>query len=191
MVNRFWTSDTHFSHTGIIKHCNRPFADSEEMNESLIQNWNAKVTNEDTVYHLGDFSLSVNPIYKVLPRLNRKKIILCVGNHDRPQLRLKDKWVQRYLEAGFDEIFLYFITTIGKRQVMLSHLPFAPTDPGYDVRFLQYRPVDGGMILIHGHSHSSPETKIKKNMIDVGVDAWDYSPVSEEELIPLVEGFYD
>ena len=54
--NLFFTSDTHFFHEGIIKFCNRPFATVEEMNETLIRNWNETVPENGTVFHLGDFA---------------------------------------------------------------------------------------------------------------------------------------
>ena len=41
--NLFFTSDTHFFHEGIIKFCNHPFESVEEMNETLIRNWNETV----------------------------------------------------------------------------------------------------------------------------------------------------
>ena len=50
----YFTADTHFGHINVIKLCNRPFATIDEMNEKMIENWNAKVTNGDTIYILGD-----------------------------------------------------------------------------------------------------------------------------------------
>lgn len=54
--NLFFTSDTHFFHEGIIKFCTRPFESVEEMNETLIRNWNETVPKDGTVFHLGDFA---------------------------------------------------------------------------------------------------------------------------------------
>jgi calcineurin-like phosphoesterase family protein len=55
MKNIFFTSDTHFYHTNIIKYCNRPFSSVEEMNQKLIENWNNTISEHDTIFHLGDF----------------------------------------------------------------------------------------------------------------------------------------
>lgn len=51
----FFTSDTHFNHTNIIRFCNRPFKDVAHMNETIIANWNSVVGPDDIIFHLGDF----------------------------------------------------------------------------------------------------------------------------------------
>jgi calcineurin-like phosphoesterase family protein len=76
----FFTADTHFGHANIIKYCQRPFSSVEEMNETLIANWNRVVAAEDTVYHLGDVALG--DAKPVLDRL-KGKIVLIVGSPKR------------------------------------------------------------------------------------------------------------
>jgi len=70
-MNIFFTSDHHFGHTNIIKFCNRPFANVDEMNEELIRRWNEKIAPGDEVYHLGDFALiTPEKLNEILDRLN-------------------------------------------------------------------------------------------------------------------------
>lgn len=83
MANIWFTSDTHFSHGNIIKSCNRPFSSIEEMNQTMIENWNKLIKPQDEVFHLGDFSYGdASSIESVLKKLNGK-INLILGNHDR------------------------------------------------------------------------------------------------------------
>lgn len=49
----YFTSDTHFYHSNIIDFCKRPFKNVEDMNETLIENWNRVVGQDDIVFHLG------------------------------------------------------------------------------------------------------------------------------------------
>ena len=53
----FLIGDLHFGHRNIIKYCNRPFKDVEDMTEKLIKNWNSVVGKNDIVYVDGDFAL--------------------------------------------------------------------------------------------------------------------------------------
>lgn len=52
MSNSFVLADTHFGHANVIKYDNRPFADVNEMDNKMIQNWNSVVKPSDTIYHL-------------------------------------------------------------------------------------------------------------------------------------------
>lgn len=50
----YYISDLHIGHANAIKFDNRPFADVNEMNNAIMENWNSRVKPNDTVYILGD-----------------------------------------------------------------------------------------------------------------------------------------
>lgn len=78
-------SDTHFNHANIIKYCNRPFANVEEMDKTMMKNWNNIVRGKDLVYFLGDFVLSKKKVEKtreLIDMLNGE-IVIIKGNHDK------------------------------------------------------------------------------------------------------------
>ena len=50
----FFTSDTHFGHTNILKYCNRPFTNIQEHDEEIVKRWNEVVPEDGIVFHLGD-----------------------------------------------------------------------------------------------------------------------------------------
>ena len=77
----YFTADTHFGHYNVIRFCDRPFASAEEMDEAMIQNWNDRVTGNDTVYILGDMFFRSTNAEEILKRLKGKKRLI-VGNHD-------------------------------------------------------------------------------------------------------------
>lgn len=191
----FFTSDTHFSHNNIIRYCDRPFADTDHMDEEIIRRWNETVGPDDIVYHLGDIALG--PIEKSLAkvaRLNGHKIAV-LGNHDRPFMRAgkadEDKWWDAYREV-FEEVHHWagmlvdigpFLTTF-----KVSHFPYTGDHTPVD-RHHMARPYDIGTPLIHGHTHTKDKVTFSSRgtpQIHVGQDAWDFRPVSEHQILELL-----
>ena len=74
----YFTSYLHLGHRGIIEMQNRPFENIQEMNQVLIQNYNAVIHKNDTVYILGDIShhLPMDRVNELPSKLNRKKILV-------------------------------------------------------------------------------------------------------------------
>lgn len=182
MSDVFFTSDTHFGHTNIIRFCNRPFASVQEMDEALIERWNARVGDADVVYHLGDFTLSNRETARrVLARLRGHiKVLGYPWHHDRG-------WVPTtlgpspYLSASGHpvEILPPLLTTSlphdGRRQpIALCHFPLAQWDRRHH-----------GAWHLHGHSHGTFTGD--GAVLDVGVDCHGYAPVAFAELPALVE----
>lgn len=183
------TSDHHFFHDNIIVHSGRPFADVQEMNEALIDNHNAVVKPTDRCYFHGDVAMHPKNIHPV-SRMNGRKILIA-GNHDtcwcgHKRAEKAKKAVQLYLDAGFDEVIPSGVLrnhVLGTIPVTLSHLPYQGDHTETD-RYADRRPEDLGQPLLCGHVHEA--WKISGRQINVGVDVWDYRPVSADELISVV-----
>lgn len=191
MNRRFFTSDTHFGHANIINLCNRPFKDFEHMDETLISNWNSVVGVDDHVFHMGDVGMGKWDRWDaLLTRLNGHKHLI-VGNHDRMfQARpaQAERWNNEY-SKWFDTITNSGSLTLENGvQVMMSHFPYNGDSHDGD-RFENERLADEGIVLLHGHTHSH-ETISRSTagtvQIHVGVDAHDYTPLSEQQVIDYI-----
>ncbi len=179
----FFTSDFHINHFNIIRYSARPYSSVEEMNESLVENFNKTVSSEDLTYHLGDFSLDERMVPLYLPRLNGKHVLIC-GNHDACHPRRKGwkRQTNKYISYGFQEVQVrkvIFVDRLG--DVLLTHMPRSDYE---DPRYEQYRPNDWKGWIFCGHVHE--KWKIKENQINVGVDQWNYKPVSLEEIVDSI-----
>ena len=202
-MTKWFTSDLHFGHRNVIPYCNRPYKDVDEMHKGLIKIWNDTVQEGDLVYVLGDFSLNKKYSKEILPLLKGDKILI-PGNHDacfkfNPKENTKeaiegaqrryDKACQQYLQDGWQSIHQTLQVTLRSGiDVLLSHLPYAPKEgQAFDRRYLDLRPKDEGLFLLHGHLHGKYKKYI--NMIDVGIDAHGHL-LSEDEVIALIESPY-
>ena len=173
----FFTSDTHFWHKNIIKYCNRPFKDTEEMNEAIISNWNKVVGKDDIVFHLGDFCFGDPDKWaEILNRLNGK-IYLVIGNHD-------PKSITEGYRSRFEGVAMQMYIEIGKRKIYLNHCPL-----------LCYGGADKDTWQLFGHVHSGPNstnldtprlTMLYPTQYDVGVDNNNFTPVSYKEVRAII-----
>lgn len=154
----WFISDTHFGHNNVIKYCNRPFENTEEMDKALINNWNNLVSKDDIIYHLGDVAMTTNKerLRNYLSKLNGYKILV-KGNHD--SRKSKD-----YLELGFN---LVYNKPVVVGPFICSHKPII-NDIGI------YKNV-------HGHTH---DFVLKDDVhINVCVETRNYRPVLLTDLI--------
>lgn len=157
-MNAFFTSDLHFGHENIIKLCNRPYQSTPDMDEILISNWNNRVRNSDIVYVLGDFAWKhIHEPY--LKKLNGRKILIR-GNHDESY---------QYEHASWHAIYDLHELYLNKHSLVLCH---------YAMRTWKGR--NRGSLHLYGHSHG--RMPADSQSCDVGVDCWDYKPVSFEEI---------
>ena len=166
----FYTADPHFGHANILKLCNRPFDTIEEMNEALIEKWNAKVSGSDTVYIVGDIFFRCSDPEPILSRLKGKKILI-IGNHD-------SSWMDKIdLQKYFVEIADFKVITNGKYAITLCHYPLLT----WKHQRKSY--------MIHGHIHADttddffPLICCREKVLNAGMDINGFEPVTFEELL--------
>ena len=175
-------SDTHFFHENILKFKDsdgKPirgslFSSVEEMNETMVDNWNKVVQKGDIVYHLGDvFFGQKDEFIKLWKRLNGSKRLI-LGNHDDAKFFVKHELVQKILMW---RMFTEF-------NVVLTHVPIHESalqrgKPGEE--YTNPR----NLLNIHGHTHQngSPDGPYKS----VCVEMVDYTPQPLEQLCMEVE----
>ncbi|MCO5159675.1 MAG: metallophosphoesterase family protein [Mesorhizobium sp.] len=165
MVNTFFTGCTHFDHANIIRLANRPFATVEDMNEAMIDRWNAKVRRGDLVYHLGDFGFIKNPdrAVAILSRLNGT-VCLVHGNHDAAHIRRL---------PNFGASLPYMEIETGSEKLVLFHYPIE-----------EWAGFFRGVLHLHCHTHQQDRKgKVAiPNRVNVTVEAWDYAPAALEDV---------
>lgn len=164
MTTIYVIGDTHFGHAKLLTATQpdgrpvRPFASVEEMDEHMVDRWNATVKPQDHVYHLGDVTLRRENL-PIIGRLKGHKRLVR-GNHDIYETK-------EYLKY-FKEI--HGVRVLAK--MILSHIPIHPVS-------LKQRWYGN----VHGHLHNSlPQFGIGPRYYNVSVEMIDYTPVSLEEV---------
>jgi calcineurin-like phosphoesterase family protein len=157
----FYISDTHFDHANIIRLCNRPFKNVDEMNETMMERWNAVVSDDDTVYHLGDFAWKSSKVAQWTHRL-KGRIIYVRGNHA--------------VGPEADSTTSYIELQDAPYSLVLCHYPIVSWNGMYRDWYHFY-----------GHVHGSPLNHMpldwRARAFDVGVECLDYTPRTAEEII--------
>ncbi len=168
---KFYIADTHFFHGNMIKYENRPFKDVEEMNETIVANWNRKVAENDEIYILGDFAFcNGDKVNELLDRLNGKKYLI-TGNHDS---FMKYKEFDRSKFVSIRDIMK---VSDNKTKIVLCHYPIAVWESQHH-----------GSLHFYGHIHKLgfdrfPDYAHKENSYNVGADLTGFEPVTLDEIL--------
>lgn len=174
----YFTADTHFGHANVIKYDKRPFKDVNEMDKQLIARWNTMVNHNDTIYHLGDWTLGDFTKFSNTFKETQGKVYIIIGGHDW-------RW---WSQVGTDlpknksgNRPQFFIPNVSMASVTIQH-SYLHTDKGYLPIVLNHYSMRSwdrshyGSWHLYGHHHGRLPGYGKS--MDVGVDAWDYYPVS-------------
>lgn len=178
MSRRFFTSDLHFNSYCLVEEHVRPFKSVERMNEVLLKNINQRCNEDDILIHLGDFiqygndrkwaGMKTKP-FEFIKQI-KPMFVNVQGNHD----------AHNNMKSACNSMRTY----LGKRySVSLSHYP--SNNPLAKGTFRK------GDVHLCGHVHGAWKHFIdfenKVLNINVGVDVWNYRPVSEGELIVYID----
>lgn len=175
---KFFTADTHFNEDRTLKLSKRPWHSTYAMTLGLISNWNKRILNQDTVYHLGDFG---DPT--ILKVLNGSSIEFTPGNHDIEggdnfsKVFYKDKRVRVFSPSLYLEP-----TTVKLRDktFIMVHEPLAYETAG--IALSKNQEPDCWMF---GHIHRLGV--VKRNGVNVGIDTNQYRPLSESDVLFLAD----
>lgn len=171
MIHEKWfISDTHFLHANILKFTDdegkriRPFDSLEEMHETIIENWNKVVKDNDYVYHLGDVTFQYDGKFNnIMSRLKGRKRLI-VGNHDKIWNVNLQRWFEKAeLWKGFRE-----------GNFTAVHIP------------LEIKRLRDGAFCVHGHTHQRLEPDPR--YINVCVETRNYTPVHMDEILAEIKG---
>jgi len=175
----FYISDIHAWHENVLTFDNRPFANLDEMHSTIKSNWNNIVTNNDTVYILGDFLWKyTDESINWVKSLNGNKRLI-KGNHDKcHDTKFKNLFqvITPYEEINDEGI-----------RVVLCHYPISLYNGHYHKA-----------IHLYGHVHGNKEYEITRyfkeylknqlipcEMYNVGcmIDYMGYTPKTLKEII--------
>jgi len=193
----YFSADYHLDHANIIKYANRPFTHKhdlnpdetwkspeikqqrcQEMNLSIVRNHNNKLTEDDLLYHIGDFSFKGTSNARYWENQLNGTITHILGNHD------KNNGVKSYITHA--------IMKFGGNIVYVTHVP----PENNQMETLESYVISACDFIICGHVHDlwkhkhietwSHGCRNKKLAINVGVDVWNYEPVSIYSILKYI-----
>lgn len=171
----YFTSDLHINHTNVLKYCSRPWQNVEEMNNGLVDRWNARVRPDDEVYILGDVALSRPEV--IIPYLKRMMgtKYLIEGNHDRKNLK-NDEFRSQF--AWVRPMYELVVPDTPSQMIVLCHFAMRVWNKSHR-----------GSWQLYGHSHASLPDDPNSLSMDVGVDVpvCNYAPISYHEIKAIMK----
>lgn len=163
----WFSSDYHIGHKNIIEHAKRPFDNIEEMAETIVARHNEVVKKGDIIYLVGDTfwqrTVGFEQAGKFLRRLNGTRWLM-EGNHDDELVYQLVPHAKQMHEVKWDG-----------HKIVACHYPMLSWPGSFH-----------GSTTVHGHTHQKHQLTLPpKKIIHIGVDSWDFRPVSAEQIVVL------
>lgn len=168
------TSDLHFGHKNIMKFCPVTRArfrdDVAYMNAAMVEEWNARVDADDTVYILGDVAfMSGSDAGRMVNRLNGTKILI-EGNHDRKNLK------DATFCSAFAEIHKYLDIVYDGHKCVMFHYPI-----------MEWDQMHRGALHFHGHIHGGVSGLEQYRTLDVGMDSTGEIVITMDRAVGMIK----
>jgi calcineurin-like phosphoesterase family protein len=154
-VTLFFVADMHFGSPFRSYAKPRGFATTGAMNAAIAEAWRSRVTEEDTVWILGD----VGDLDSLAPLPGTKHLVF--GNDDTPRAAFRDSGL-------FASHAMSHVLETGWGSILLIHIPKAAKQSDLPV--------------LHGHTHAAPEEPDVR-FVSVSVDKTGWGPISLEEVV--------
>lgn len=150
----------------------RPFTSIEESNKTIMDNFYKDFKDGDILWHLGD--VIVGDLKGSSAHLERMRTMypnsqfnLILGNYDTDKTNI----LSRYFDSIHEDFNL--VSFSDKLMIYLNHYPSKCKEKLKEDREYTF--------AITGHIHSL--WKVQRKMINVGVDAWHFKPVSHSQIM--------
>ena len=167
----YFISDTHFFYMQASR--KKLFNDYNDMHNYIIDNWNKKVSEEDDIYIVGDFSNERGYLKtaELLKSLNGNKYLI-KGNNDK---FINDTKFDKTLFKFIKDYHVLDIKNYSKiiKKAVLFHYPILEWEGYYN-----------NTILIHGHWHK--DKKYHKLAFNTACDIHNFTPLSINEILKMV-----
>jgi|TARA_B110000503_G_C7057843_1_gene375268 calcineurin-like phosphoesterase family protein len=167
----FLIANSQFGRAGIIRKNSRPFGSVQDMNEELVQRWNAVVSENDIVIHLGNFAWDPTTAEEMFNELNFKQLLLVPAEHDQPVFEM--------MESQMLPENVKIINRIFEQPNHNSTFSYWP--------MLEWPMKDKGHYLFYGYYGKKYKPDHKKKMINMATEFWNYTPQDLNSLMRLFE----
>jgi calcineurin-like phosphoesterase family protein len=167
----FIIANCQFGRSGVIRPNNRPFGNVQDMNDEMVQRWNAVVKPEDTVIHLGNFAWDPTTAEEMFEDLNFNQLLLLPAEHDSAILELQ--------AAGGLPTNVKVVNYIFEQNNLNATFSYWP--------MLEWPSKSKGGYLFHGYYNKKYKSDHKKKMINMATEFWNYTPQNINSILTLFD----
>ena len=169
----FFTSNLMFGAEEALKKYNRPFSTVEEMNETIVKNWNERVCPQDVVYCLGDFG-----DLEFVKRLNGR-VNIVLGKEELKRLNDlyldPEEYKYEMQEQGFNNVSTAGALIVKSAGFMAPEMENARFSMSYEKR-----PEGKDMLALVGKFGNA--TEMDPNVLQVATDLHGFCPLTETQV---------